>query len=118
VDGDFEGFGMVLVEAQACGKAVIAGTSGGTAETMRRGETGLLVNCDAPEPLANAVCQLLSDDQRRRAMGHAARQWVEEKFDWNRLAAQAATILDLPFVRSSQQCATNACEVAKESYAA
>ena len=40
VAGEFEGFGMVLLEAQACGKPVLAGTSGGTSETMRIPETG------------------------------------------------------------------------------
>ena len=52
---DFEGFGIALLEAQACGKPVIAGLSGGTAETMREAETGTLVACDTPEPLADVV---------------------------------------------------------------
>ena len=47
VGRDIEGFGMVLLEAQSCGKPVIAGASGGTAETMQPGETGYVVPCDA-----------------------------------------------------------------------
>lgn len=89
---DIEGFGMVLVEAQACGKAVVAGESGGTAETMRIGETGLIVDCTRPEPLAQAVTELLSDVPRRLAMGCAARRWAVEQFDWEPLAKQAAAI--------------------------
>src|SRR5262249_13628892 len=53
VGKDVEGFGMVLLEAQACGRPVLTGASGGTAETMRNGETGVVVACDrADEPAA------------------------------------------------------------------
>ena len=52
VGGDIEGFGMVLLEAQACGRPVLAGASGGTAETMRVPETGRVVPCDRPQELA------------------------------------------------------------------
>lgn len=93
VEGDFEGFGMVLVEAQACGKPVIAGASGGTRETLQEGRTGLVVDCTRPEPLAEAVTALLVDEQRRRAMGTAAREWVAQRFDWSQAALAAARAL-------------------------
>jgi phosphatidylinositol alpha-1,6-mannosyltransferase len=99
VAGDFEGFGMVLVEAQACGKPVIAGASGGTAETMSVGTTGRLVCCDGPDELARAVADLCSDASRRAAMGVAARQWAVRQFDWESLSQQAAPLL-LPGVPS------------------
>ena len=92
VNGDFEGFGMVLVEAQACGRPVLAGTSGGTAETMRPGETGCLVNCNEPEPVAQALADLLSDPMKLERMGAAARQWAVEQFDWNMIAGRAAEV--------------------------
>lgn len=95
VAGDFEGFGMVLLEAQACGKPVIAGDSGGTRETMKVGETGLIVDCRTPAPLADAVVSLLGDPQRRERMGIAARQWVEDRFDWEPLAAQARQLFQV-----------------------
>lgn len=95
VNGDFEGFGMVLVEAQACGKPVIAGASGGTHETMRVPETGLIVPCESPEKLTEAVGDLLANESRRKAMGQAARKWALEQFDWTSLAQQASRILGL-----------------------
>lgn len=92
VDGDIEGFGMVLVEAQACGKPVIAGNSGGTGETMLPGETGLLVDCRNPKLIADAIIQLLEDPERGRTMGHRAAQWVRETFDWQSLVLKAENI--------------------------
>jgi len=89
---DIEGFGMVLVEAQACGKPVIAGDSGGTAETMRQGETGLLVCCDQAEPLGTTIVRLLLDPDRCREMGRLARSWVEGRFDWSVLGAEAESL--------------------------
>lgn len=90
VGTDIEGFGMVLLEAQACGTPVVAGASGGTAETMHQGETGYVVPCDEPDELAALLIQLLSNPARLEAMGKAARSWVEEQFDWEVLAQQAA----------------------------
>lgn len=92
VGDDIEGFGMVLVEAQACGKPVIAGDSGGTRETMHLGETGRIVDCTSPSPLAAAVLDLLGDSDRRAAMGQAARAWAVAQFDWETLALQATQI--------------------------
>lgn len=86
---DIEGFGMVLLEAQACGRPVLAGDSGGTAETMRPGETGVVVPCELAEPLARALIKLLQDPPRLDAMGAAGRRWVVERFDWDALARQA-----------------------------
>ena len=92
VGWDFEGFGIVLIEAQACGRAVIAGASGGTAETLRPGMTGELVPCDTPDHLATAVADLLDDGERRARMGSAGRPWTVEHFDWSVLTAQAETL--------------------------
>ena len=87
---DIEGFGMVLLEAQACGTPVVAGASGGTAETMSIPETGQVVPCDGPDDLASLVVQLLLDPACLARMGHAARDWVVGNFEWNALSGQAA----------------------------
>ncbi len=92
VGEDIEGFGMVLLEAQACGKPVLAGASGGTAETMDIPHTGRVVSCDGPELLAAAVRELMTDPGRVARMGEAARQWVLAHFDWAALTQQAEQI--------------------------
>jgi phosphatidylinositol alpha-1,6-mannosyltransferase len=99
VGEDFEGFGMVLLEAQACGKPVIAGDSGGTAETMAAPETGLVVPCEEPGQLAAVVTELLGDGPRRERMGRAARAWAVERFDWAALTRQADRLFASPWPR-------------------
>lgn len=89
VGKDVEGFGMVLLEAQACGRPVLTGNSGGTAETIRPNESGLVVPCDRPGAPAAALAELLADPQRLDRMGRAGREWVAGKFDWPVLTAEA-----------------------------
>jgi phosphatidylinositol alpha-1,6-mannosyltransferase len=89
VGWDFEGFGMVLLEAQACGKPVIAGRSGGTSEAMDPDSTGELVDCDTPDALAEAAIRLLEGADDRRDMGARARPWVVEHYDWRAIASNA-----------------------------
>jgi phosphatidylinositol alpha-1,6-mannosyltransferase len=89
---DFEGFGIVLLEAQACGKPAVAGNSGGTPETLRPGETGLLVASDSPDALAEAVCNILDEPERAIAMGRAGRDWVTGRFAWTVLAREAQEV--------------------------
>ncbi len=94
VGADIEGFGMVLLEAQACGKAVLAGDSGGTAEAVDAPHTGRVANCDAPESLAAAVNEMLADRTELIAMGRRGRAWVTERFDWPLVAERAAAVID------------------------
>ncbi|MBI4524931.1 MAG: glycosyltransferase family 4 protein [Deltaproteobacteria bacterium] len=89
INKDIEGFGMVLLEAQACGKPVVAGNSGGTAETMRSPETGRIVSCYGPNELAAVLIELLKDPDLRAQMGTEARKWVVGHFDWSFLTREA-----------------------------
>ncbi|HEY7314591.1 MAG TPA: glycosyltransferase family 4 protein [Gemmataceae bacterium] len=110
VGQDIEGFGMVLLEAQACGKPVVAGASGGTAETMRIPETGRVVCCDGPDELAALVSDLLSDRRRLEQMGQAAREWVVSRFDWEVLTRQAEQLFRFgPSLAQSQAILEPAC---------
>jgi phosphatidylinositol alpha-1,6-mannosyltransferase len=89
VGKDVEGFGMVLLEAQACGRPVLAGASGGTAETLRPNETGVLVACDRTDEPAAVLAELLANGERLNRMGRAGREWVTGQFNWPMLAEEA-----------------------------
>jgi phosphatidylinositol alpha-1,6-mannosyltransferase len=92
VGKDIEGFGMVLLEAQSCGKPVLAGSSGGTSETMQAPDTGIIVDCNDIQHLAAAVARLLANSPLLARMGAAGREWVVERFDWAALSRRAQDI--------------------------
>jgi glycosyltransferase involved in cell wall biosynthesis len=81
-----EGFGIVFLEAMACGKPIIAGRAAAIPETVTDGETGILVDPEDPEALAREMEGLLHDPDRRRAMGEAGRRRVE-RYRADRVAA-------------------------------
>ena len=89
---DVEGLGMVFLEAAACARPVVAGTSGGAPETVREGVTGHVVDPRSPAAVADTIADLLDDPDRARAMGVAGRTWAEERWSW---ASIAATFTDL-----------------------
>jgi phosphatidylinositol alpha-1,6-mannosyltransferase len=91
---DVEGLGMVFLEAAACGRPVVAGTSGGAPEAVREGVTGHVVDPRSPEAVATAIGRLLDDPAKARAMGAAGRGWVEERWSWTRIAATFETLLE------------------------
>ncbi len=89
-----EGFGIVFVEAAACGIAQVAGRSGGSHEAVVDDATGLVVaHPTRTRELVAALAALLGDDARRAAMGTAARDLAETSFDWSVLAAQLGRAL-------------------------
>jgi glycosyltransferase involved in cell wall biosynthesis len=91
---DVEGLGMVFLEAAACGRPVVAGTSGGAPEAVRDGVTGHVVDPRSAEAVATAVSGLLGDPAKARAMGAAGRAWVAERWSWTRIAATFDRLLD------------------------
>jgi phosphatidylinositol alpha-1,6-mannosyltransferase len=84
--GDVEGFGIVFLEAGACGKPVIAGASGGTADAVIDGVTGILVDGTSTEEIARAVIRLAADPALRSRMGEAGRRRVEREYNWDAIA--------------------------------
>jgi phosphatidyl-myo-inositol dimannoside synthase len=80
-----EGFGVALAEASACGLPVIAGQSGGLAEAVRDGETGLVVDPDDAAAVAAALKRLLGDQLLARRLGQGGRKAVETYYNWDRV---------------------------------
>ncbi len=90
-----EGFGIVFLEAAAAGTAQVAGRSGGAHEAVVEGETGLIVDDpDDADRAAQAILELLDDDQRRGAMARAARERAEREFSYEVLADQLAAAIN------------------------
>ena len=91
-----EGFGIVFLEAAACAVPQVAGASGGAAEAVVDGETGLVI--DPPEDVqavADAIDSLLADPERSRALGQAARRRVEAELTYDALASRLGDALDV-----------------------
>jgi len=90
-----EGFGIVFLEAASAGVAALAGRSGGSAEAVLDGSTGLVL--DDPRDVrsvAAAIDRLMNDSQRRSTLGSAARERVLHGFTYDQLAVQLQAALD------------------------
>jgi len=81
----YESFGLVALEAMACGTPVVASRVGGLTGTVRDGETGYLISWRCPEPFAERLELLLGNDALRRRFGEAARE-VVERYRWANVA--------------------------------
>jgi glycosyltransferase involved in cell wall biosynthesis len=77
-----ESFGISIVEGMACGIPVVGTKVGGMLETILDGQTGLLVEPERPDLLANAVVPLLSDRETASRMGAMGRARAVEHFSW------------------------------------
>ncbi len=88
-----EGFGIVFLEANACGLPVIAGNTGGVPDAVKDGETGILVDPENPEEIANAIEKLMTDAELQKTMGENGRKWAEE-LDWNNLIPRYKAALE------------------------
>ena len=101
----YEPFGIINLEAMACGAPVVASATGGILEVVVEGETGHLVPFEGDpetsfpldpaqfaEDLATRLDQLLADPEKAKAMGVAGRRRVEEHFSWTAIAEQTAEL--------------------------
>ena len=88
IGNDIEGFGMVLVEAQVCGKPVIAGDSGGTRETMNIGKTGHIIDCSSTENLLNGLSPILRNREIVDGEVDIA-DYAKNRFNWDQHVAKA-----------------------------
>lgn len=92
IAGDNEGFGMVFIEAAACGKPVIAGLDGGTGAAVLDGITGLRIHGATLEALIEGLFTMLDDPMRAERMGRAGWQRVQAEFAWEQVAAKTQSL--------------------------
>jgi D-inositol-3-phosphate glycosyltransferase len=91
VPSHYESFGMVALEAMACGTPVIASKVGGLSFTVQDGITGFHVPERDPETLAGKISLLLKDHNLRSRLGAQATQWVR-RYSWPKVADQIVSL--------------------------
>jgi phosphatidyl-myo-inositol dimannoside synthase len=89
---DFEGFGLVFLEAAACGKPAIGGATGGVTEAVQDGITGLLVSGTDAEELAGVIERLARSPELRARLGQAGRDRVRDFFTWETAARRVEAV--------------------------
>jgi glycosyltransferase involved in cell wall biosynthesis len=87
-----EGMPLTVLEAMACGLPVVATPVSGTAELVRDGENGLLVQPADPASLARAILRLIEDKPLREAQGRRGRHLAESGFSWDAVAARTLAV--------------------------
>ncbi|MCP4141490.1 MAG: glycosyltransferase family 1 protein [Chloroflexi bacterium] len=89
----YESFGMVALEAMACGTPVIASQVGGLAYLVKDGETGYHVPFDSPEVLSEKLGALLGDCKLRKKMGEQAAIYAKE-YAWQKISAEIIKVYE------------------------
>lgn len=90
IDGDFEGFGIVYLEANLMAKPVIAGASGGVADAVLDGVNGLLINPEDNNAIAQAINTLLNNPELANSLGEQGKKRALVNFNWTKLATHLA----------------------------
>ncbi len=90
---DVEGFGLVFLEANACGTPVVGARTGGIPDAIRNGETGLLVPPNAPNAIAEAAVGILTDPDVAATLGRQGRRRALNEASWDHIADRIHTCL-------------------------
>jgi len=88
----YEPFGIINLEAMACGTAVVASATGGILEVVEDGTTGILVPPSNPAELAAALNRVIGDPALAESMGKAGRRRVEDTFSWAAVARETEAL--------------------------
>ena len=86
--------GIVLLEANTCGKAVAAANVGGVPEVVTHGYNGLLFNPHDVQEIANTINELYRSPEKTKEMGENGRKMVAEKFNWTKIAADTEGVYE------------------------
>jgi phosphatidylinositol alpha-1,6-mannosyltransferase len=93
INGDTEGFGMVFIEAAACGIPVLAGISGGTAAAVEHEHTGLRIDGSSESQVSEALFQILNNDQFASNLGKNGYKRAQGQFSWEATAEKTRVLI-------------------------
>jgi phosphatidylinositol alpha-1,6-mannosyltransferase len=93
-DGSAEGFGIACLEAGACARPVVAGRSGGIADAVLDGVTGLLVDPEDLGAISDAIISVLRDPALAKRLGDAGRERVLARFTWDQVMGEARSLFE------------------------
>lgn len=88
VEGDIEGFGIVSLEAAACGLPVVASSLEGIQDIVKDGENGFLLEPRNAGEFVESINKLLSDNKKREKISKKARKYILEKYNWRKIGQQ------------------------------
>lgn len=94
IGSDYEGFGIVYLEANLARKPVIAGKGGGVKDVVIDGLNGISVDPENIKAISNAIVRLASDSEMRETLGTQGKKFVSENFNWRKQAMIFFSILD------------------------
>jgi glycosyltransferase involved in cell wall biosynthesis len=92
--GNMDGLPTVLLEAMSCGVPIIASDIGGVSMVVENARTGILVPPGDSQSLVNAIGTLAGDPEMRHSVGTAARQAIEQQFNWQNVVHRLAEVLE------------------------
>lgn len=92
--GDTEGFGITFLEANACGKPVIGGRSGGVVDAIEDGKTGYLVDPLSAEEIAEKLIHILSDPVQARSLGENGMARIAAGYTWDAVSGKITELLE------------------------
>lgn len=102
-----EAFPNAVLEAMAAGVPVVVSGVGGVREIVEDGRTGVLVRPRDPDGLAAAICHLLAQPARARALAAAARALVDARYSFDRMVAAVETLYDEELARRTAEPAVH-----------
>jgi phosphatidylinositol alpha-1,6-mannosyltransferase len=94
INGDNEGFGMVFIEAAACGKPSLAGDAGGTGSAVLHEITGIRIDGTSVLAVSNGLRKMLMPDNSATTLGQHALDRVKSEFTWERVADKTRKLND------------------------